>query len=90
MLLLLYIYYYYCCYFTRDEKDKVDVRGYFVWSFLDDFEWGGGFKVRFGLHYVDFKDKLTRHWKKSACWYTDFLGKCMKCIPGCKAIANDN
>ncbi|XP_020111641.1 beta-glucosidase 12-like isoform X1 [Ananas comosus] len=74
----------------RDETDKVDVRGYFVWSFLDDFEWGGGFKVRFGLHYVDFKDKLTRHWKKSACWYTDFLGKCMKCIPGCKAIANDN
>ncbi|XP_020111660.1 beta-glucosidase 12-like [Ananas comosus] len=73
-------------YNAMSGKDKVDVRGYFIWSFLDDFEWGGGFNVRFGLHYVDFKDKLKRYWKKSACWYTDFLGKCMTCIKECTAF----
>lgn len=58
------------------NRDGVDVRGYFVWTFLDDFEWSGGFTVRYGLNYVDFKNRtLKRYPKDSARWFRDFLGK---------------
>jgi len=45
-----------------------DVRGYFVWSLLDNFEWGWGYDRRFGIIRVDY-DTLTRTWKDSAHWY---------------------
>jgi beta-glucosidase len=48
----------------------VDVRGYFAWSLLDNFEWEHGFAMRFGLVYVDF-DSLERVPKRSALWYRD-------------------
>jgi beta-glucosidase len=50
----------------------VDVRGYFVWSLLDNFEWAEGYRKRFGIVYVDY-DTLERTPKDSALWYRDFL-----------------
>ncbi len=50
------------------NEDKVDLRGYFLWSFMDNFEWAFGFSKRFGLHHVDFATG-KRTPKKSAAWY---------------------
>jgi beta-glucosidase len=50
-------------------QDGVDVRGYFVWSLLDNFEWGHGFTKRFGLIRVDY-ETLQRTIKDSGIWYS--------------------
>jgi beta-glucosidase len=52
----------------RALDDGVDIRGYFVWSLLDNFEWSNGFAPRFGLHSVD-HTTFVRHPKPSAAWY---------------------
>ncbi|KAJ0614800.1 putative glycosidase [Helianthus annuus] len=53
----------------------VRVKGYFVWSLMDNFEWDEGYSARFGLIYIDFKGgKYTRYPKNSAIWYKHFLG----------------
>ena len=49
----------------------VDVRGYFVWSLLDNFEWALGYTKRFGVYYVDYPTQ-TRILKHSGLWYKDF------------------
>ncbi|RWV99538.1 hypothetical protein BHE74_00010935, partial [Ensete ventricosum] len=49
-----------------------DVRGYFSWSLLDNFEWALGYTVRFGLFHVDYKTQ-SRTPKLSAKWYKKFL-----------------
>jgi len=54
-------------------SEGVDVRGYFAWSLMDNFEWADGYSVRFGLHYVDYKDNLKRYPKDSAKWYSRFI-----------------
>jgi beta-glucosidase len=51
---------------ARDEG--VPLKGYFVWSLLDNFEWGLGYSKRFGLVYVDYKT-LQRTVKDSGLWY---------------------
>ncbi|XP_059074442.1 beta-glucosidase 34 isoform X2 [Cryptomeria japonica] len=55
-------------------EDGANVKGYFVWSFLDNFELGFGFTLRFGLTYVDFKNhNLPRYSKLSSLWFHQFL-----------------
>ena len=56
----------------RAIRQGVPVRGYFVWSLLDNFEWGFGFSKRFGIVYVDF-DTLERTWKSSAKRYQQII-----------------
>jgi beta-glucosidase len=50
----------------------VDVRGYFVWSLLDNFEWAEGYSKRFGLVHVDY-ETLVRTPKTSFHWYRDLI-----------------
>nr|WP_225216227.1 family 1 glycosylhydrolase [Microbacterium pullorum] len=52
----------------RALSQGVDLRGYFVWSLLDNFEWGYGYAKRFGIVRVDF-DTLERTVKDSGRWY---------------------
>lgn len=57
----------------REAMQKgADVRGYFVWSLLDNFEWGSGYSDRFGLVYVNFETQ-QRIPKASAEWYRQLL-----------------
>ncbi|MDD6307295.1 MAG: GH1 family beta-glucosidase [Clostridiales bacterium] len=52
----------------KANDEGVDVRGYFLWTFLDNFEWDKGYNERFGIVYVDFTTQ-KRIVKDSAYWY---------------------
>jgi beta-glucosidase len=56
----------------RARARGVDVRGYYVWSLLDNFEWEYGYDKRFGIVYVDFETQ-RRIPKGSALWYRDAI-----------------
>lgn len=56
----------------KAKNEGVNVEGYFVWTFTDNFEWAEGFYPRFGLVYVDFKTQ-QRTVKSSGIWYREFL-----------------
>jgi beta-glucosidase len=58
----------------RAVADGVDVRRYFAWSMLDNFEWEHGYAKRFGLVYVDFSTQ-RRVLKRSSLWYRDFIAR---------------
>ena len=55
-------------------SDGVPVRGYFVWSLLDNFEWAEGYSKRFGLVFVDYPT-LERIPKDSFYWYRDLIAR---------------
>ena len=54
-------------------EDHIDIRGYYYWSLLDNFEWAEGLSKRFGLLYVDYKDNLKRYRKDSFYAYRNII-----------------
>jgi beta-glucosidase len=54
------------------NKQGADIRGYYLWSLIDNFEWAYGYSKRFGIVYVDFKTQ-ERTLKDSALWYKDVI-----------------
>ena len=54
------------------DADGVDVRGYFVWSLLDNVEWGDGLRDTFGLYYVE-RPSLRRVAKSSCLWLRKYI-----------------
>jgi beta-glucosidase len=74
------------CYLSRHlaevrsaVAEGVDVRGYFVWSLLDNFEWADGYSRRFGLFFVEFGTQ-TRLAKSSATWYKQLVAEHAKLL----------
>ncbi|TVU15268.1 hypothetical protein EJB05_38779 [Eragrostis curvula] len=62
----------YLSYLSKAISNGANVRGYFAWTLLDNFEWTFGFSVRFGLYHVDFETQ-KRIPRLSAKWYQEFL-----------------
>lgn len=62
-------------YYTLKAIQKnINVKGYLVWTLVDNFEWAEGTKARFGLYYTDFTTQ-RRYIKKSGIWLQQFLKK---------------
>lgn len=54
------------------NKKRMDIRGYFLWSLMDNFEWQEGYSKRFGIIYIDYETQ-KRIFKNSALWYRDLI-----------------
>ncbi len=55
-------------------EEGIDVRGYYAWSLIDNWEWSGGYTYRFGLVHTDFETQ-ERIWKDSAYWYKKIIAE---------------
>jgi len=58
--------------FRRAAMEQYPLKGYFLWSLMDNFEWADGYTKRFGIHYVDFATQ-RRTPKLSAQWYKELI-----------------
>ncbi len=58
----------------KAANDGVDIRGYFLWSFMDNFEWADGYSERFGIVHVDYETQ-KRIVKDSGLWYKEWIKK---------------
>lgn len=58
---------------AKAVRKGADVRGYLVWSLLDNFEWIYGYTSKFGMYHVNYTNGLQRYPKFSAHWYGIFL-----------------
>jgi beta-glucosidase len=58
--------------FRRAVAEGYPLRGYFLWSLMDNFEWADGYTKRFGIHHVDFRTQ-KRTPKLSAAWYKEVI-----------------
>jgi beta-glucosidase len=58
----------------RAITDGARVRGYYLWSLLDNFEWAYGYSKRFGIVHVDY-DTQRRTVKDSGRWYAGVVGR---------------
>jgi beta-glucosidase len=60
---------------VRKAMDEgIDVRGYYLWSLMDNFEWTAGYQARYGIFYTDYKTMKIIP-KKSAGWYSSLIRK---------------
>ena len=62
----------YLTHLHRAVAENYPVKGYFLWSLMDNFEWADGFSKTFGIYHVDFKT-LKRTPKRSALWYREVI-----------------
>ena len=58
----------------RAIEEGVPLKGYFVWSLMDNFEWADGYNKRFGINYVNFETQ-ERTPKLSAHWYREVIAR---------------
>jgi len=64
----------------RGASEGIDIRGFFQWSIMDNYEWAAGYRERFGLIYVDYATQ-KRTLKDSAYWYEDVIASNGDIIP---------
>jgi beta-glucosidase len=58
----------------RAASEGYPIKGYFLWSLMDNYEWADGYSKRFGIHYVDFRTQV-RTPKLSAEWYREVIAR---------------
>ena len=68
----------------RAIDEGIDIRGYFHWSLLDNFEWSNGYHERFGLVHVDYATQ-QRTIKDSGYWYRDMISRATSSSEGAPA-----